>query len=141
MTAAPLLEIRSLAKSFGGARALRGVDFELRSGEVHALLGENGAGKSTLIKIVTGAHQPDAGVIRVAGREVSGLDPAGARRLGIACVYQQPALFPDLTVAENIGLRLDPGHALRRVSWTKLRARAGELLRKIGEGEDFLEPV
>ncbi|MEY4006366.1 MAG: hypothetical protein RLZZ221_2462 [Verrucomicrobiota bacterium] len=136
MTAAPLLEIRSLAKSFGGARALRGVDFELRSGEVHALLGENGAGKSTLIKIVTGAHQPDAGQIRVAGREVSGLDPSAARRLGIACIYQQPALFPDLTVAENIGLRLDPGHALYRVDWRKLREQAGELLRKIGAAID-----
>lgn len=130
MTAAPLLEIHSLAKSFGGARALRGVDFELRAGEVHALLGENGAGKSTLIKIVTGAHQPDAGVIRIAGREVSGLDPSAARRLGIACIYQQPALFPDLTVAENIGLRLDPGHALRRVGWRKLREQADRLLRK-----------
>ena len=136
MTAAPLLEIRSLAKSFGGARALRGVDFELRAGEVHALLGENGAGKSTLIKIVTGAHEPDAGVIRVAGREVSGLDPSAARRLGIACIYQQPALFPDLTVAENIGLRLDPGHALRRVGWRKLREQAGDLLRKIGAAID-----
>ncbi|MFM8617370.1 MAG: sugar ABC transporter ATP-binding protein [Opitutaceae bacterium] len=136
MTAAPLLEIRSLAKSFGGARALRGVDFELRAGEVHALLGENGAGKSTLIKIVTGAHQPDAGVIRVAGREVSGLDPSAARRLGIACIYQQPALFPDLTVAENIGLRLDPGHALRRVGWKKLREQADRLLRKIGAAVD-----
>jgi rhamnose transport system ATP-binding protein len=136
MTAVPLLEIRSLAKSFGGARALRGVDFELRAGEVHALLGENGAGKSTLIKIVTGAHQPDAGVIRVAGREVSGLDPSAARRLGIACIYQQPALFPDLSVAENIGLRLDPGHALRRVGWRKLREQAGDLLRKIGAAID-----
>ena len=119
-----------------GARALRGVDFELRAGEVHALLGENGAGKSTLIKIVTGAHQPDAGVIRVAGREVSGLDPAAARRLGIACIYQQPALFPDLTVAENIGLRLDPGHALRRVGWKRLREQAEGLLRKIGAAID-----
>jgi len=136
MIAVPLLEIRSLAKSFGGARALRGVDFELRAGEVHALLGENGAGKSTLIKIVTGAHQPDAGVIRVAGREVSGLDPSAARRLGIACIYQQPALFPDLSVAENIGLRLDPGHALRRVGWRKLREQAGDLLRKIGAAID-----
>lgn len=136
MTAAPLLEIHSLAKSFGGARALRGVDFELRAGEVHALLGENGAGKSTLIKIVTGAHQPDAGVIRIAGREVSGLDPSAARRLGIACIYQQPALFPDLTVAENIGLRLDPGHALRRVGWRKLREQADRLLRKIGAAID-----
>ena len=132
MPDAPLLEIRSLAKSFGGARALRGVDFDLRVGEVHALLGENGAGKSTLIKIVTGAHRPDGGTIRVSGREVTDLDPAAARRLGIACIYQQPALFPDLTVAENIGLRLESGHPLRRVGWTARRERAAALLRRIG---------
>src|SRR5436305_4055751 len=102
MPAAPLLELRQLAKSFGGARALRGVDFELHAGEVHALLGENGAGKSTLIKIVTGAHQPDSGTITVGGTPVSHFNPATAHALGIACIYQQPALFPDLTVAENI---------------------------------------
>src|SRR5687767_9730138 len=113
MSASPVLELRRLAKSFGGARALRGVDFDLRAGEVHALLGENGAGKSTLIKIVTGAHQPDDGTISVAGQLVSGLSPAAAHRLGIACIYQQPALFPELTVAENIALRLEPGTALR----------------------------
>ena len=110
MSTSPLLELRSLAKSFGGARALRGVDFNLKAGEVHALLGENGAGKSTLIKIVTGAHRPDSGTITVGGQAVSGLTPAAARKLGIACIYQQPALFPDLTVAENVGfgLRKDP---------------------------------
>src|SRR4051812_30381621 len=100
MPAAPLLELRQLAKSFGGARALRGVDFDLQPGEVHALLGENGAGKSTLIKIVTGAHQPDGGSIAVGGQMVSHLTPAASHALGIACIYQQPALFPDLTVAE-----------------------------------------
>ncbi|MCX6952495.1 MAG: ATP-binding cassette domain-containing protein, partial [Verrucomicrobia bacterium] len=91
-----LLTLRRLTKSFGGARALRGVDFDLRAGEVHALLGENGAGKSTLIKIVTGAHQPDGGEIVVAGQTVSELTPAAAHALGISCIYQQPALFPDL---------------------------------------------
>src|SRR5262245_66575578 len=104
MPETPVLELRQLAKSFGGARALRGVDFDLRAGEVHALLGENGAGKSTLIKIVTGAHQPDRGTISVAGQTVSDLSPTAAHRLGIACIYQQPALFPDLTVAENLAL-------------------------------------
>jgi rhamnose transport system ATP-binding protein len=132
MPAAPILEVRQLAKSFGGARALRGVDFDLFAGEVHALLGENGAGKSTLIKIVTGAHQPDNGVIIVGGEPVTRLTPAAAHQLGIACIYQQPALFPDLTVAENIGLRLEPGKALRKVDWTARRLRATELLRRIG---------
>ncbi|MDO8544349.1 MAG: sugar ABC transporter ATP-binding protein [Opitutaceae bacterium] len=129
---APLLELRQLAKSFGGARALRGVDFDLHAGEVHALLGENGAGKSTLIKIVTGAHQPDSGTITLEGKVVAGLSPAAAHRLGIACIYQQPALFPDLTVAENIGLRLEPGSALRRVGWRQRRDRAVRLLGQIG---------
>jgi rhamnose transport system ATP-binding protein len=128
----PLLDLRQLAKSFGGARALRGVDFDLRAGEVHALLGENGAGKSTLIKIVTGAHQPDSGTITVAGETVSALTPASAHRLGIACIYQQPALFPDLTVAENIALRLETGSAVRRVHWGARRAAAQDLLQRIG---------
>ena len=127
-----LLELRSVAKSFGGARALRGVDFDLRPGEVHALLGENGAGKSTLIKIVTGAHRPDSGTITVGGTAVADLTPAAAQALGIACIYQQPALFPDLTVAENIGLRLERGAALRRVDWSARRARAQALLTRIG---------
>src|SRR6059058_2574125 len=112
---APLLQLNKVTKSFGAVRALRGVDFDLQAGEVHALLGENGAGKSTLIKIVTGAHQPDSGTITVAGTPVSHLTPATAHALGIACIYQQPALFPDLTVAENIALRLEPGSAWRRV--------------------------
>src|SRR5580765_741599 len=83
-------------------QALRGVSFDLRAGEVHALVGENGAGKSTLIRIVTGADQPDSGTLTIAGRTVARLDPASARALGIAAIYQQPALFPDLSVAENI---------------------------------------
>jgi rhamnose transport system ATP-binding protein len=128
----PLLALSQLTKSFGGARALRGVDFDLQAGEVHALLGENGAGKSTLIKIVTGAHQPDGGTITVAGQIVAGLTPAAAHALGIACIYQQPALFPDLTVAENIALRLEAGSALRRVDWPARRTRAHDLLARIG---------
>jgi len=128
----PLLELRQLTKSFGGARALRGVDFELHAGEVHALLGENGAGKSTLIKIVTGAHQPDDGTIRIGGETVSSLSPSSARSLGIACIYQQPALFPDLTVAENIGLRLEGASAVRRIDWRAREERARTLLARIG---------
>ena len=128
----PLLELRRLTKSFGGARALRGVDFDLKAGEVHALLGENGAGKSTLIKIVTGAHQPDGGTITVGGEVAEELTPAAAQALGIACVYQQPALFPDLSVAENIALRLERGGALRTVGWRARHDRARELLHRIG---------
>src|SRR5687767_15305718 len=112
----PLLKLSGISKAFVGVQALDGVSFELNAGEVHALLGENGAGKSTLIKIITGAHQPDHGRIEVAGRVVSHLTPAVAHQLGIACIYQQPSLFPDLSVAENIALRLEVGRTLRLVS-------------------------
>ncbi len=128
----PLLELRDIAKNFGAVRALRGVSFALQPGEVHALLGENGAGKSTLIKVITGAHQPDGGTIRIAGEEVAHLTPARARALGIACIYQQPALFPDLSVAENIGLRLQQTGAFTRIPWKAQHRRAAELLQRIG---------
>ena len=128
----PLLSLRQLVKNYGGVRALRGVNFDLRAGEVHALLGENGAGKSTLIKIVTGAHAPDGGTITLAGQPVAALTPATARALGIACIYQQPALFPDLSVAENIALRLEATAAFARIDWTSRLARAAGLLARIG---------
>ena len=128
----PLLQLTAIQKSFGAVRALKGVSFELLPGEVHALLGENGAGKSTLIKVITGAHQPDGGTLAVAGEVVSQLTPSKARELGIACIYQQPALFPDLTVAENIGLRLKKTGLLSRVRWANQRTHAVELLQRIG---------
>ena len=127
-----LLQLTALTKSFGAVRALKGVSFDLQAGEVHALLGENGAGKSTLIKIITGAHQPDDGSIAIDGKPVTHLTPASAHKLGIACIYQQPALFPDLTVAENIALRLEPASATRKVNWPARRTRAAELLQRIG---------
>ncbi len=128
----PLLQLHGIQKSFGAVRALKGVSFDLNPGEVHALLGENGAGKSTLIKVITGAHQPDGGTMTVNGEEVGTLTPSRARALGIACIYQQPALFPDLSVAENIGLRLEKGGVFHRVRWAAQRARAAELLKRIG---------
>jgi rhamnose transport system ATP-binding protein len=127
-----LLQLTSVAKSFGAVRALKGVSFDLKAGEIHALLGENGAGKSTLIKVITGAHQPDGGKIQIDGQDVGRLSPAIARRLGIACIYQQPALFPDLSVAENIGIRLEPARALSRVNWGSRKQQAQELLKRIG---------
>src|SRR6516162_8935612 len=120
----PLLQLTGISKSFGGVHALRGVSFELRAGEVHGLVGENGAGKSTLIKIITGAYQADGGTLEVQGRLVGKHDPTTSRALGIAAIYQQPALFPDLTVAENIALGLEPPGAWRRVRWNHRRARA-----------------
>src|SRR2546427_2523641 len=97
-----ILRANDISKSFAGVRALKHVSFEVRPGEVHALVGENGAGKSTLIKVLTGAVQPDEGAIELDGQIVRHNSPAHARALGIAAIYQQPALFPDLSVAENI---------------------------------------
>ena len=116
-----LLQLSAVTKSFGAVRALKDISFDLRAGEVHALLGENGAGKSTLIKIITGAHPPDGGTIEIKGVRAEKLSPAIAHKLGIACIYQQPALFPDLTVAENIGLRLERANSLSRVDWKERR--------------------
>jgi rhamnose transport system ATP-binding protein len=132
----PLLEGVSIAKSFAGVRALAGVSFDLRPGEVHALVGENGAGKSTLIRILTGAETPDAGTLMVGGREIARMDPATARALGIAAIYQQPSLFPDLTVAENIALALETGGVWRRVNWRLRTTRAAGLLAKAGAAID-----
>ncbi|MFN7051746.1 MAG: ATP-binding cassette domain-containing protein, partial [Gemmobacter sp.] len=93
-----LLSIRSLTKSFPGTKALDGVDFDLRSGEVHALLGENGAGKSTLIKCLTGAYQRNAGTIALDGAEIAPQSSGEAQELGIGTVYQEVNLLPNLTV-------------------------------------------
>ncbi len=131
-----LLRLSGISKSYGGVRALKNVDFEQRRGEVHALLGENGAGKSTLIKIIAGATVPDTGTIELAGERIENITPLRARQLGIAVIYQQPALFADLTVAENIALRDEPSGAWRKVNWSRRRQRARELLARVGSSID-----
>ena len=135
-TAAPapplLVEARSLSKSFAGVRALRDVSFDLRPGEVHAIVGDNGAGKSTFIRMITGAERPDAGTLRIGGEPVVDLDPHAARALGIAAIYQQPSLFPHLTVAENIAFALDAAKPWTRVRWSDCRRRAIDLLARVG---------
>jgi rhamnose transport system ATP-binding protein len=132
LAAATLLKLTSISKSFGGVRALDNVSLELNSAEVLALVGENGAGKSTLIKIITGAVQADSGLIQISGQTVEGNNPAASRALGVAAIYQQPALFPDLTVAENIGLRLESSAGLRIINWKKRREVSRQLLERIG---------
>jgi rhamnose transport system ATP-binding protein len=128
----PLLEASSISKSYSGVRALKRVSFDLLPVKSTPWSGENGAGKSTLIKIVTGAVAPDSGTLRIAGRVVEHHNPTQAHALGIAVVYQQPALFPDLTVAENIALGLESGGLWRRIDW-KARARAArEALARAG---------
>jgi rhamnose transport system ATP-binding protein len=112
------------------------VSFDLRAGEVHALVGENGAGKSTLIKIISGAETADAGTLTISGEVVRHMDPHVSRTMGIAAIYQQPALFPHLTVAENIALTLESGHGWRRVDWNGRHRRARDLLGRLGASID-----
>jgi ribose transport system ATP-binding protein len=135
----PLLSMRGIVKSFPGVRALRGVDVELRGGEVLALLGENGAGKSTLIKILAGAHRPDAGSILVNGEPAHFSSPLDARRAGIAVIYQEFQLVPTLTAVENIFLGREPARA-GFVLRSEERRRAEELFARIGVPIDLDVP-
>ena len=127
-----LLTASSISKSFAGVHALKNVSFDLRAAEVHALIGENGAGKSTLIRILAGAVTPDSGTLAMDGRIIHHNDPLTAKSLGIAAIYQHPALFPDLTIAENIALGTEPGGLWRRIDWRSRKRRATDLLDRVG---------
>lgn len=111
--AAPVLSIRGVAKNFGSVVALRSADLEVRPGEIHALMGANGAGKSTLVKIITGVYPADSGVMSVSGAAARFRSPADARRAGVVSVYQDPAIVPDLTVAQNMRLARVPLEAVK----------------------------
>ena len=139
MSGTPLLELRSIRKSFGLVRAVRGADFFLAAGEVHALVGENGAGKSTLMHIAAGMVRPDAGTIHIDGREVRLHSPRDARERGIGMVHQHFTSIAGLTVGENLALavgRLDPSRSSGGTGWT-----AGQLETRLAEGIDLRSPV
>src|SRR5687768_10150570 len=104
----PIIALKGIHKSFPGVHALENVDFTLKQGEIHALVGENGAGKSTLIKVLTGVERPDKGTIMVDGREVLIRSPQHAREMGISTVYQEINLCTNLSVAENIMIGQEP---------------------------------
>ena len=127
-----LLKAANVTKSYAGVHALRDASFDLRPGEVHALVGENGAGKSTLIKVITGAVVPDSGEIWFSGSKITDNSPSFSKSLGIAAIYQQPALFPELTVAENIAIGQEASGAFGIVNWPKRRQRANDLLASVG---------
>jgi ribose transport system ATP-binding protein len=131
-TSAAVLEVRGLRKAFPGVLALDDVDFEVRRGEVHALLGANGAGKSTLIKIIAGLYQADAGEIRIDGRPVELRDTQTARELGVSVIYQDFALVQHLSVAENLFLGREQMSPLGLVDWRRTHAEARRLLDQLG---------
>ena len=129
-----VLRLQGIVKDFPGVRALDGVELEVRAGEVHCLLGQNGAGKSTLIKVLAGVYRPDSGVMLWEGEEVSFSDPQSATRAGIATIYQELDLVPDLTVAENVYLGHEPSTAgfVRRA---QMRRDAQVVLERLGHGD------
>jgi rhamnose transport system ATP-binding protein len=136
----PVLQLEGISKAFPGVTALDRVHFDLLPGEVHALVGENGAGKSTLIKIISGVYQPDAGMLKFLDRPEVMVTPRTAQRLGIAVIYQELSLFPDLSVLENLyaGAFLLRG---RRLDWVRMRQNAEEVLGSLDVTLDLDEPA
>ena len=139
--AAPLLTVRGLQKSFGATAALRGVDFTVEAGSVHALIGENGAGKSTLIRILAGADSAEAGEITFDGKPYRPADTLAARSLGVCTIYQDLALAPHLTVMENVLLGIEPTWLGGVVDWEAMRDIAARSLSEVGHSEIHPEDV
>jgi len=135
-----LLEIRGLAKSFPGVKALQGVDFTVRRGEVHALMGENGAGKSTLIKVLTGVYPRDGGTVKLDRAEIFPGSPKAAEALGISTVYQEVNLIPHLSIAENIGLGREPTR-FGMIRWSAVARRAEAALARVDLKLDVTQPL
>ncbi len=136
----PVLRLAGLGKRFPGVRALSGASLEVRPGEVHGLVGENGAGKSTLVKVVTGAHRPDCGLVELCGSALPLGDPVRVRHAGVAAVYQEFSLAPSLTVRENLFLGCEPTR-LGLVDTRSERRRAREALSRLGVELDLDVPV
>jgi len=141
MSGPPTLALASVSKSFGAVRALREVSLELFAGEAHALAGENGAGKSTLVKTLAGVHRPDSGQVLLNGEPVVFHNPADAQRAGVAVIYQEPTLFPDLSVAENIFMGRQPRTTLGRIDRRAMRAEAAGLFDRLGVTVDPEQPA
>jgi rhamnose transport system ATP-binding protein len=137
----PIAELADAEKSYGAVRALRGGTIALRSGEVRGLVGENGAGKSTLVKLLGGVVRLDAGEMRIEGARVDFHSPTAARDAGIAVIYQEPTLFPDLSVAENVMMGFHPLGALRRIDRREMHKRVRGLLDRLGVRLDPERPV
>jgi ribose transport system ATP-binding protein len=128
----PLLELTQITKAFGGVEALRGIDFALSPGEIHGLVGENGAGKSTLMRIIAGVHPEFSGRFMLDGHETRFRSTRDARAAGISMVHQELSVAPDLSVAENVFLGVQPTNALGLVQWRRMAREAGEQLSRFG---------
>ena len=142
--AEPVLSLRGVSKSFGSVRALSDVSLHLLPGQAHALAGENGAGKSTLIKILAGVYRPDSGQVLVDGQPVAFAGPRDARDAGVAVIYQEPTLFPDLSVAENIFMGRQPRMSrgrLRAIDRRAMHAEAAGLFTRLGVALDPAAPA
>src|ERR687898_3422528 len=138
----PLFQLAGVTKRFGGVVAVRDVDFDLRPGEVHALVGENGAGKSTLMKIVDGLYAPDEGRLEVGGETASFSSPRDAEAAGIAMIPQELDLFPELSVAENLFVgRKRPRTGWGGLDWETMRGEARKRLDDLGVGLDATSAV
>ena len=140
-TAPPLLELTGISKSFGGVAALREVDFTLRAGEIHGLVGENGAGKSTLMKIIAGVHADYGGTFRIDGQDRRFRSARDALKAGIGMVHQELSIVPDLSVAENVFLGSQPVRRFGVVDWRRMNLLAAEHLRSLGIDVDPRTPI
>ena len=137
----PIIALAGASKSYGAVRAARDVSIALRSGEVRALAGENGAGKSTIVRMLAGVQRPDDGDVLVDGEPVGFHGPADARDAGVAVIYQEPTLFPDLSVAENVMMGRHPLGSLRRIDRRALHRTVQELMDRLGVKLDPEQPV
>jgi rhamnose transport system ATP-binding protein len=131
-TDAPVLRVRDVSKSFGAVAAVQNVSFDLYGGEAHALVGENGAGKSTLVKMLAGVHRPDSGTLELDGAPIELATPADAKAAGIAVIYQEPTLFPDLSVAENIAMGRQPLGRFKTIDRAAMQRQAEQLFARLG---------
>lgn len=131
------LKLEGIKKSFGGVHALKGVDLEVKLGEIHCLAGANGSGKSTLIKTISGVHDATAGTITIEGEKIETLKPIDSIQKGIQVIYQDFAIFPNLTVAENIAMNQALMTGTKRMDWKKSRALAKEAMEQLGVNIDL----
>jgi rhamnose transport system ATP-binding protein len=141
MSSAPTIELVDIYKSFGSTRVLEGVNLPLFPGEVHSLMGENGAGKSTLVKIMAGLHLADKGAVRIGGQEVLFRSTGQAQRAGVSVIYQEPTLFRDLSIAENVFMHRQPKNAFGWIDYAEMNRVVSQHLRQLGVSLRPEDPV